>query len=228
MITLRKSSERGYADHGWLKSHHSFSFADYHDERFMGFGALRVINEDRVAPGGGFAMHGHRDMEIISYVIEGQLAHQDSMGNGSVIEAGAVQRISAGRGIYHSEYNASEEAPVHFLQIWVKPDRTGLSPGYEESRLDDSRDRLVLLAAPEGGAVTVHQDVRIHFGRFDAGLGETVPLQEGRRAYIHLARGSLTVNGTALAAGDAAMVVDEDSIELADGQAAEVLVFDLA
>ncbi|MFC4158733.1 pirin family protein [Chitinimonas lacunae] len=228
MLTLRKSSERGYADHGWLKSHHSFSFGSYHDERHMRFGALRVINEDRVAPGAGFATHGHRDMEIISYVIEGRLAHRDSMGNGSEIVAGAVQRISAGRGIYHSEYNASEEEPVHFLQIWLEPDRQGLAPSYQEGRLGEGRNQLLLLAAPEGGAVSVHQDVRLYFGRFDQGRGQTLTLARGRRAYVHLVQGELSVNGERLSAGDAVLLLDEERVVLEAGKPAVVLVFDLA
>ena len=231
MMSIRRGNERGYADHGWLQSFHSFSFAEYHDPKFMGFGPLRVINEDRVAPGMGFGTHGHRDMEIISYVLEGELAHRDSMGNGSVIRPGDVQRMSAGRGVMHSEFNHAKTDTTHFLQIWIQPDRTGIDPSYEEKRFEatDKRGRLRLVASPDGadGSVVIHQNARVYAGTFDG--DETAVLQVGaeRRAYIHVARGDVTVNGQKLGAGDAVMLTDEPSAVLADGRAAEVLAFDL-
>jgi redox-sensitive bicupin YhaK (pirin superfamily) len=231
MMSIRRGNERGYADHGWLQSFHSFSFAEYHDPKFMGFGPLRVINEDRVAPGMGFGTHGHRDMEIISYVLEGELAHRDSMGNGSVIRPGDVQRMSAGRGVMHSEFNHAKTDTTHFLQIWIQPDRTGIDPSYEEKRFEatDKRGRLRLVASPDGadGSVVIHQNARVYAGTF--GGDETAALQvgAGRRAYIHVARGDVVVNGQKLGAGDAVMLTDEPSAVLADGRAAEVLAFDL-
>lgn len=231
-ITIRRSTERGHADHGWLKSYHSFSFADYYDPAHMGFGALRVINEDRVAAGAGFGTHGHRDMEIVSYVLSGALEHRDSMGNGSVLRAGDVQRMSAGRGVYHSEYNGSTEDAVHFLQIWIVPSQTGLDASYQEFHVEpaEKRGRLRLIAAPEGGerVLALHQDARLHAGLFDASERAELPLAAGRRAYVHLVRGELAVNGEALAAGDAAMVSGEGVLRFDDGRDAEVLVFDLA
>ncbi len=232
MQTLRRSHERGFADHGWLHSRHSFSFADYYDPAHMGFGPLRVINEDKVQPGKGFGRHGHRDMEIISYVLDGALAHQDSIGNGSVIRSGDVQRMSAGRGVQHSEFNASELEPVHFLQIWIEPSVTGIAPGYEEKRFeaDDKRGRLRLIASPDGaeGSVTIHQDARIYAALVGADDQLIHPLDPGRLGYVHVARGSLIVNGESLVAGDALMVSDVTSITLVQGrEQAEVLLFDL-
>ena len=232
MIELRPAAERGHADHGWLDSWHSFSFASYHDPRHMGFGALRVINEDRVAAGTGFGTHGHRDMEIISYVLDGALAHEDSLGNGSVIRPGDVQRMSAGTGVMHSEFNQRQDGPTHFLQIWIEPDRRGIAPGYEERRFEpaDKRGRLRLIASPDGadGSVTIHQQARLYAALLDGDERARLPLEPGRRAYVHVARGSVSVNGTTLAAGDAAKLVGEAAVELERGVDAEVLVFDLA
>jgi len=231
MITLRPSSERGHANHGWLDSHHSFSFADYHDEAHMGFGPLRVINEDRVQPGMGFGTHGHRDMEIISYVLDGELSHRDDIGNGSVIVPGDVQRMSAGRGVRHSEFNPSRERPVHFLQIWIIPAEQGIPASYEQSHLTDAqrRGKLALLAAPpgKGGAVAIHQDARVYAGLFDGTESATVAVAPGRRAYVHVARGSAEVNGQALSAGDAALLEDEPEVRIGNAARAELLVFDL-
>jgi hypothetical protein len=231
MLATRRSAERGYADHGWLKSFHSFSFADYHDPRHMGFGPLRVINDDRVAPGMGFGTHGHRDMEIISYVLDGELAHKDSLGNGSVIRPGDVQRMSAGTGVRHSEFNHSATQVTHFLQIWIEPSVQGIAPGYEEKRFEpaDKRGRLRLVASPDGaeGSVTIHQDARVYAGLFDGGERATLTVAAGRRAYLHVARGEIDVEGKRLAAGDAAMITDADRVELAGGRNAEVLAFDL-
>ena len=231
MMSIRRSAERGYADHGWLKSFHSFSFAEYHDPDHMGFGPLRVINEDRVAPGMGFGTHGHRDMEIISYVLDGELAHRDSIGNGSVIRPGDVQRMSAGRGVMHSEFNHADSQTTHFLQIWIQPDRTGIAPSYEEKRFEaiDKRGRLRLIASPDGaeGSVLIHQDARVYSGLFDGDESAVLALAPGRRAYVHVARGSIVVDGAALATGDAAKLTDVREITLTRGDAAEVLVFDL-
>jgi quercetin 2,3-dioxygenase len=231
MNEIRRSNERGLADHGWLRSFHTFSFADYYDPRHMGFGPLRVINEDRVQPGAGFGTHGHRDMEIISYVLDGELAHQDSMGNGSVIRPGDVQRMSAGTGVRHSEFNGSKERPVHFLQIWIEPRFRGIEPGYEEKRFtpEDKRGRLRLIASPDGaeGSVLIHQDTRVYAGLFDGAERAQLPLVPQRQAYVHVARGALSVNGAKLAAGDALEVTHADSVTVAEGEGAEVLVFDL-
>jgi len=231
MITLRHANERGHADHGWLDSHHSFSFADYHDPAHMGFGPLRVINEDRVQPGTGFGTHGHRDMEIISYVLEGELSHKDSMGNGSVIVPGDVQRMSAGRGVLHSEFNPSREHGVHFLQIWIEPSERGIAASYEQAHLSPAhkRGRLALLAGPkgEGATVAIHQDARVYAGLFDEGESASLAIASGRRAYVHVARGAVSVNGTPLKAGDAAKLTGEREVRLTDGEGAEVLVFDL-
>lgn len=231
MNTIRRARERGFADHGWLKSYHTFSFADYYDPAHMGFGPLRVINEDRVAPGAGFGTHGHRDMEIISYVLEGELAHRDSLGNGSVIRPGDVQRMSAGRGVRHSEFNNSEKEEVHFLQIWIEPDVLSIEPEYEEKRFteEDKRGRLRLIASPEGndGSVRIHQDARVYAGLFDGGERAQLELAPKRRAYVHVARGSLVANGETLNAGDALKVTDTSSVTIERGQGAEVLVFDL-
>ena len=231
MMTLRKAGDRGHADHGWLDSWHSFSFADYHDPAHMGFGPLRVINEDRVQPGMGFGTHGHRDMEIVSYVLDGELAHDDSMGKGSVIVPGDVQRMSAGRGVRHSEFNPSKTAPVHFLQIWIEPARSGIDPSYEQTHVPAAakRGRLRLIASPDGrdGSVTIHQDAAVLAALLDGDEAARHVLAPGRRAYIHVARGSIRVNGTLLAAGDAAKIEREGTVVLDHGQTAEVLLFDL-
>lgn len=232
MLELRRAGERGYADHGWLRSFHSFSFADYHDPRHMGFASLRVINEDRVQPGQGFGTHGHRDMEIISYVLEGALEHKDSMGNGSVIRPGFVQRMSAGRGVTHSEFNPSRGEPVHFLQIWIEPNVRGAPPGYEEKKFDASakRGRLCLIASPDGrdGSVTLHQDACIYAALLDGAERATHAVAPGRKAYVHVARGRVTANGHPLAAGDALKATGVDEIVLERGDGAEVLLFDLS
>ena len=232
MITLRKSRERGYADHGWLKSYHSFSFAGYYDEEHMGFGNLRVINEDRIAPGTGFGTHGHKDMEIISYVLEGNLAHKDSMGNVKGIPPGDVQRMSAGTGVQHSEFNHVEGQTTHFLQIWIEPNVKGIAPGYEQKTFapQDKRGKLRLVASNDGaeGSVTVHADAKIYAGLLDGGESSTLMLNPERKTYIHLVRGHLQVNDLQLDAGDAALLVSESQLRLANGRDAEVLVFDLA
>jgi redox-sensitive bicupin YhaK (pirin superfamily) len=231
MLTLRKSSERGHADHGWLDSYHSFSFADYYDPAHMGFGALRVINEDRVQPGKGFGTHGHKDMEILSYVLEGELEHKDNMGNGSVIVPGDVQRMSAGRGVMHSEYNPSRSNLVHFLQIWIEPAQRGIDPGYEQTRFQPGqlRGKLRLIASPDGrdGSVTIHRNAFVLAAMLDGGESARHELAPGRRAYVHVARGSVRVNGAELDAGDAAKLTGESAVSLEGGRNAEVLVFDL-
>jgi len=231
MIAYRKSSERGHAEHGWLDSFHSFSFADYYDPAHMGFGPLRVINEDRVKPGMGFGTHGHRDMEIVSYVLDGELSHKDNMGNGSVIEPGDVQRMSAGRGVMHSEFNPSADKPVHFLQIWIEPNVTGIRPSYEQKRVDAAakRGRLVPIATPEGrdGSVTIHQDATILATLLDGAERVSHDVAAGRRAYVHVARGSVAVNGERLGPGDAVKLDGGARIALSDGDDAEVLLFDL-
>jgi len=232
MVEIRRSQERGHAQHGWLDSFHSFSFADYHDPKHMGFGSLRVINEDRVQPGQGFGTHGHRDMEIISYVLEGGLAHRDSMGNGSVIRPGDVQRMSAGTGVHHSEFNASENDPVHFLQIWIEPSIRGVRPSYEEKRFDadSKRGQLRLIASPDGrdGSVTIHQDANLYAAVLDGDAPLEFAQREGRRTYVHVIRGEVEVHGERLAAGDAIKLAAEPRVRLADGKKAEVLLFDLA
>jgi redox-sensitive bicupin YhaK (pirin superfamily) len=231
MITLRKAGDRGHATHGWLESWHSFSFADYHDPAHMGFGPLRVINEDRVEPGMGFGTHGHRDMEILSYVLDGQLEHRDNMGTGAVIEPGDVQRMSAGRGVLHSEFNPSYTDGVHFLQIWIEPNAKGIAPSYEQKHFPehDKRARLRLVASGDGaeGSVTIHQDARVYAALLDGDDRVTHALAPGRRAWVHVARGSVRVNGIGLAGGDAAAVTGEAGITLDRASAAEVLVFDL-
>ncbi len=231
MLEIRKSEDRGVAEHGWLSSRHSFSFGGYHDPAHTGFGPLLVINEDRVQPGRGFGKHGHRDMEIISYVLEGKLAHSDSMGNGSAIGYGDVQRMSAGTGIMHSEYNDSAEQPVHFLQIWIEPDRTGIAPGYEEKAFApaEKKGRLRLIASPDGeqGSVLIHQNARIYASILDNDPALSHELADGRAGYVHVAKGSVMVNGRALQAGDALKITDEKSVVLENGSNAEVLVFDL-
>jgi redox-sensitive bicupin YhaK (pirin superfamily) len=231
MIQVRKSCERGHAQHGWLDTYHTFSFADYYDPVHMGFGPLRVINEDRVEPGRGFGAHSHRDMEIITYVLDGELKHRDSLGNGSVIRPGDVQRMSAGTGVQHSEFNASDVNPVHFLQIWIEPRTRGVRPGYEQKHFaaEDQRGRLRLLASPDGrdGSVTLHQDARVYAGDLAADDAVRHLLEPGRRAYVHVARGAITVNGTPLEAGDGARIVDEAAVNLSGRQESQVLVFDL-
>jgi redox-sensitive bicupin YhaK (pirin superfamily) len=231
MSEIRRADERGYADHGWLKSYHSFSFADYFDPAHVEFGPLRVINEDRVVPGAGFGTHGHRDMEIISYVLDGELAHRDSTGTSSVIRPGDVQRMSAGRGVMHSEYNHSQERPVHFLQIWIQPDVRGIAPEYEEKRFgpEEKRGRLRLIASPDGadGSALIHQDVRVYAGLFDGEERAALEVSRGRRLYVHVARGRIDAGGHALGAGDALKLHDVERLELGGGTDAEVLVFDL-
>jgi redox-sensitive bicupin YhaK (pirin superfamily) len=231
MMQLRKSEERGHAMHGWLDSHHSFSFAEYYDPAHMGIGPLRVINEDRILGGAGFGMHGHQDMEIISYVLEGELAHKDSMGNGSTIRPGDVQRMSAGKGVRHSEFNHLQTGQTHFLQIWIEPNVRGIEPGYEEKRFDTAakRGRLCLIASPDGrdGSVTIHQDAMVYAGLFDGAEHASIDIAPGRGCYLHVARGELTVNGTALKAGDAIKVDGGTSLEIADGRQSEILLFDL-
>jgi len=231
MLEVRKSAERGHADHGWLRSFHSFSFADYYDPRHTGFGPLVVINEDRVQPGKGFGTHGHRDMEIVSYVLEGALEHKDSIGNGSVIRPGDVQRMSAGTGVRHSEFNPSPREPVHFLQIWIEPDATGIAPGYEEKHFDaaSKRGRLRLVASPDGrdGSVKIHQDVCVYAVLLDGAERVVHAVAPGRKAYVHVARGAVTANGQALATGDALKATDVPEIVLERGAGTEVLLFDL-
>jgi redox-sensitive bicupin YhaK (pirin superfamily) len=231
MIEIRRAGERGHAEHGWLDSYHSFSFADYHDPAHMGFSALRVINEDRIQPGTGFGTHGHRDMEIISYVLEGALGHKDSMGTGSTIVPGDVQRMSAGRGVQHSEQNHNKAGVTHFLQIWIEPNVRGIPPGYEQKHFDaaSKRGKLRLVASPDGtdGSVTIHQDARIFAGLFDGAERATQALAAGRNAYVHVVRGGITVNGTPLEAGDALKMTGVSEVAMERGAAAEVLLFDL-
>jgi redox-sensitive bicupin YhaK (pirin superfamily) len=232
MTEVRRSQERGHAQHGWLDSFHSFSFADYYDPDHMGFGSLRVINEDRVQPGRGFGTHSHRDMEIISYVLEGGLAHKDSMGNGSVIRPGDVQRMSAGTGVAHSEYNASDRDPVHFLQIWIEPNVRGVKPSYEEKRFDDAskRGRLRLIASPDGreGSVTIHQDASLYAALVDGDEEVAFEQRAGRKTYVHVVRGEAEVNGQPFGAGDALKIAGEAKVRIGRGRNAEVLLFDLA
>jgi quercetin 2,3-dioxygenase len=229
--SVRRSAERGFADHGWLKSYHTFSFADYFDPQHVQFGPLRVINEDRVQAGGGFGTHAHRDMEIVSYVLAGELAHQDSMGNGSTIRPGDVQRMSAGSGVRHSEFNPSQSAVAHFLQIWIQPNALNIEPSYEQKHFSaaEKRGRLRLIASPDraDGSVLIHQDARIYAGLFDAAERAELRLEPGRRAYVHVARGGLTANETPLEAGDALQVTDRTDLRVEHGRNAEVLVFDL-
>jgi len=231
MNEIRRSNERGYADHGWLKSFHTFSFADYYDPQHVEFGPLRVINEDRVQAGAGFGTHAHLDMEIISYVLAGELAHKDSMGNGSTIRPGDVQRMSAGRGVRHSEFNPSGSEPVHFLQIWIQPNAQGIEPSYEEKSFSaqEKRGRLRLIASPDqdDGSVLLHQDARVYAGLFDGTETATLNTKHGRRIYVHVARGAVTANGTVLNTGDALKLTDTEELVLKQGNQAEVLVFDL-
>ena len=232
MITLRKSQDRGYADHGWLKSFHSFSFAGYYDDKHMGFGNLRVINEDRIAPGTGFGTHGHKDMEIISYVLQGNLAHKDSMGNVKGIPPGDVQRMSAGTGVQHSEFNHAEGQTTHFLQIWIEPNVKGIAPSYEQKTFapEQKRGKLRLVASNDGvdGSVTVHADAKIYAGLLDGRETATLALNSARKTYVHLVRGSLQLNHHPLVAGDAALLELESELNLGHCVDAEVLVFDLA
>lgn len=230
MLTLRPAGERGHANHGWLDSWHSFSFAAYHDPAHVQFGPLRVINEDRIAAGGGFGAHPHRDMEILSYVIEGALAHRDSIGNVGTIVPGEVQRMSAGTGVVHSEFN-HHDGVTHFLQIWLFPDRQGIAPSYEQKAFAaaDKRGRLRVIASPDGrdGSLTIHQDALLHAGLFDGGEAATLPLAAGRLGYVHVVGGQLRVNGQLLGAGDALKLDGEPAVQLDGGRQAEVLVFDL-
>ena len=232
MIQVRKSDERGYADHGWLKSFHTFSFADYHDPEHMGFGNLRVINEDRILPGSGFGTHGHRDMEIISYVLDGALAHEDNLGNGSSIVAGDVQRMSAGKGVLHSEYNHSKDSVTHFLQIWIEPNVTGIRPSYEQKHFDaaSKRGRLRLIASGDAreGSVMIHQDAAVYAALLDGAERIEHELDPARKGYVHVARGKLTVNGQARQAGDALKASGVAGMVFEKGEQAEVILFDLA
>ncbi|HZL16585.1 MAG TPA: pirin family protein [Polyangia bacterium] len=232
MIEIRRADQRGRADHGWLDSRHTFSFADYYDPQHMGFRALRVINEDRVAPGQGFGTHGHRDMEILSYVLEGALEHKDSMGTGSVMRPGDLQRMSAGTGVRHSEFNASRTEPVHFLQIWIVPDKVGDQPGYEQKSFSaqERQGRLRVVAAPDGrdGSLSIHADAVVYAGIFGAGERAELSLAKGRSAWIHVARGKVRVNGNDLQAGDAVGLSAESVVKIDGIDAGEALVFDLA
>jgi hypothetical protein len=231
VLEIRRSAERGFFDHGWLKSFHTFSFADYYDAEWIGYGPLRVINDDRVAPGNGFGKHGHRDMEILTYILEGELAHRDSMGNGSVIRVGDVQRMSAGTGVTHSEFNPSATDEVHFLQIWLQPEALRLAPGYEQKHFSaaQKRGQLRLIAARDGaeGAVIIHQDARVYAGLFDGAERAELELPAGRRGWVQVARGSLALGETRLAAGDGARTAGPAHLTLREGADAEVLVFDL-
>ena len=232
MMTLRKSADRGAADHGWLKSFHSFSFAGYHDPAHMGFGNLRVINEDRIAPGTGFGTHGHQDMEIISYVLEGNLGHKDTLGNVKGIPPGDVQRMSAGSGVQHSEVNHARDQHTHFLQIWIEPNVRGIPASYEQKTFADAEKRgiLRLVASPDAaqGSVTIHADARMYAGLFDGGEASQLDIDPARKVYVHLVKGQLQVNGQTLTTGDAALLQGESRVALSAGQQAEVLVFDLA
>lgn len=231
MNEIRRADERGFADHGWLKSFHSFSFANYYDPRHMGFGPLRVINEDRVAGGGGFGKHPHNDMEIISYVLSGELEHKDSMGNGSIIRPGDVQRMSAGTGVVHSEYNQSKTEVVHFLQIWIAPDKQGIRPDYEQKLFpdEDKRGRLCIVSSPDGrgGSLTIQQNALIFSALVDGDERVEHELDDGRQAYVHVARGNVTVNGEVLKSGDALKIRSERNVTIERGDRAEVLLFDL-
>lgn len=232
MLTLRKSQDRGHADHGWLKSHHSFSFANYYDPEHVGWGNLLVINEDRIAPGTGFGTHGHRDMEIISYVLSGELAHKDSMGNVKGIPPGDVQRMSAGTGVRHSEFNHAQGQQTHFLQIWIRPKLLNIEPGYEQKTIPTAKKRgaLCLVASPDGAAdsVAMNADATLYAGLFDGAEQAEISLNPTRKAYVHLIRGELHVNGQPLSGGDALLISDESRLQFSQGKDAEVLVFDLA
>jgi redox-sensitive bicupin YhaK (pirin superfamily) len=232
MISLRKSQDRGYADHGWLKSFHSFSFAGYHDPKFMGWGNLRVINEDRVSAGMGFGKHSHKNMEIISYVLYGELAHEDSMGNIKGIPPGDIQRMSAGSGVSHSEFNHAQDQTTHFLQIWIEPNVLDIPPGYEQKMVPpgEKRGKLRIIASPEGGegSVKIHANAYLYAGLFEGSEKATLELNPSRKAYVHLISGALTINDQQLHAGDALLVADENKLEINNGKGAEVLVFDLS
>jgi redox-sensitive bicupin YhaK (pirin superfamily) len=231
MNAIIRSNERGYADHGWLRSFHTFSFADYFNPEHIEFGPLRVINEDRVQAGAGFGTHAHRDMEIISYVLDGELAHRDSLGSGSTLRPGDVQRMSAGRGVQHSEFNPSTTLPVHFLQIWIQPGERGLPPSYEEKHFSaqEKDGRLRLIASPDqaDSSLLIHQDARVYAGLFDGTQHATLEVKHGRRIYVHVARGAITANGTELSTGDALQITETTTLTLASGRQAEVLAFDL-
>lgn len=231
MITIRNANERGHADFGWLKSQHSFSFGNYHDPKHMGFGPLRVINQDRVSPGAGFDTHGHRDMEILSYVIEGALEHKDNTGTGSVILPGDIQRMSAGSGILHSEFNHSKLKPVHFLQIWIVPAEQGLAPGYEQKQFgkQDLSNKFTLIAGPQGGpnAVKIHQDASLYLGVLESGESHNVAIALERGLWVQVVKGSVSLNGQELVAGDGAAIEQESAITIASLDDAEVLLFDL-
>ena len=232
MLKLRKSKERGYADHGWLKSYHSFSFANYHDPEHMGWGNLRVINEDRIDPGTSFGKHSHRNMEIISYVLSGELAHQDSMGNIKGIPPGDVQRMSAGTGVTHSEFNHAKGQVTHFLQIWIEPNVQEIPPGYEQKTIPvpEKQGKLRLVASPNGenGSVVIHADAKLYAGLFDGNENASIIIDSQRKGYVHLIRGELTVNGQKITSGDAVLLEQESQIQITDANKAEVLVFDLA
>jgi redox-sensitive bicupin YhaK (pirin superfamily) len=232
MHQIRRAAERGHADHGWLNTYHSFSFADYYDPAHMGFASLRVINDDTIAPGTGFGTHGHRDMEIITYILDGELEHKDSMGTGSVIRPGDVQRMSAGSGVQHSEFNPSAAAATHLLQIWIQPDVAGIRPSYEQKHFDKASrsGRLCLVASANGtqGAVTIHQDADVYAAILDGGPALEHALRAGRHAYVHVARGAVTVNGERLSGGDALKISGDPAVTLADAAGAEILLFDLA
>jgi redox-sensitive bicupin YhaK (pirin superfamily) len=230
MITIRKSNERGHANHGWLDSHHTFSFAGYYDPKHMGFRSLRVINEDRVSPGRGFGAHPHEDMEILTYVLKGALAHRDSMGNTEVLRKNEFQRITAGTGIVHSEFNGSDKEPVHFLQIWIEPAKHGLKPSYEQLAISDTdkAGKLKLIAAPAGAPISINQDARVSVGSATSGETLEQPLDPGRHAWVHLIQGSADVNGQALSTGDAAAITGESSIKVEARDNVELIVFDLA
>ena len=232
MLTIRKAGDRGHLDHGWLDTHHTFSFASYHDPAHMGWSELRVINEDRVEPGHGFGTHAHRDMEILSWVLDGELAHQDSTGGGGVLRPGEVQRMSAGTGVTHSEFNGSRERPVHFVQIWILPDRGGHPPSYEQKAIPEQarRGRLALIASPDGaeGSTTIHQDARVFVTNLAGDERVRHALAASRRGWVQVTRGRVVVNGSVLEAGDGAALADEGAVELAArGEPAEALVFDL-
>jgi quercetin 2,3-dioxygenase len=232
MIQVRKAAERGHFDHGWLDTHHTFSFGDYYDPKHMGFRSLRVINDDRVQPGQGFGMHGHRDMEIVTYVLDGALEHKDSMGNGSVLRAGELQRMTAGTGVRHSEFNPSDTEGVHLYQIWLLPQRKGLEPGYEELAVgeEEKRGRFRLVASPNGadGSLTLHQDARLYLASLLRGEGVAHDIERGRAAWLQVLRGSVNVLGYDLAAGDGVAVTDENAVSVQATVPSEVLLFDLA
>ncbi len=232
MLQLRKSQDRGYADHGWLKSFHSFSFAGYHDPQFMGWGNLRVINEDQVAAGMGFGKHGHRNMEIISYVLSGELAHQDSMGNVESIPPGDIQRMSAGSGVMHSEFNHAKDQTTHLLQIWIEPNILEIEPSYEQKTIPliDKQGKLRLVASPDGkdGSVTISADAKVYAGLFDGPQSAQLQLDPKRKAYVHLIQGSLDINSQTLEGGDALLIEAESQLTISNGKSAEVLIFDLS